>query len=92
MAEGSEIFVLDTSEADEQLVRTELELMYIILSKLMPILRIKDTRTGKPLTITELREEAIKTRSSDRFQAELNRLRAESEEGGNEDLERGDHR
>lgn len=83
MAEEGEIYVLDTSEADEQLVRTELELMYIILSKLMPILRIKDTRTGKPLTITELREEAIKTRSSDDVQRVLKEFQTQA--GANDD-------
>lgn len=92
MAEGAEIFVLDTTDADEQLVRMELELMYIILSKIMPHLRIKDTRTGRPLTITELREEAIKTRGSDGFQATLNKLRTEAEENGNGDREKADAR
>ena len=87
MADEGEILVLDTSDADESSVRAELELMYIILSKLMPILRIKDTRTGKPLTITELREDAIKIRSSDDFQAVVNEIRAETEENGDGDHE-----
>ena len=87
MADEGEILVLDTSDADESSVRAELELMYIILSKLMPILRIKDTRTGKPLTITELREDAIKIRSSDDFQAVVNEIRAETEENGDGDRE-----
>ena len=87
MADEGEILVLDTSDADESSVRAELELMYIILSKLMPILRIKNTRTGKPLTIKELREDAIKTRSSDDFQAVVNEIRAETEENGDGDRE-----
>ena len=91
MADEGEILVLDTSDADESSVRAELELMYIILSKLMPILRIKDTRTGKPLTITELREDAIKIRSSDDFQAVVNEIRAETEENGDGDREAAQH-
>ena len=85
MAEGNEIFVLDTTDADERHVRVELELMYIILSKIMPHLRIKDTRTGKPLTITELREEAIKTRSSGDIQAVLNEFQTQAEARDDED-------
>ena len=86
MAEEGEIYVLDTSHADEQLVRTELELMYIILSKLMPHLRIKDLRTGKPLTITDLRKDAIETLNSDDIQRVLKEFQTQA--GANDDENR----
>lgn len=83
MAEEGEIYVLDTTHADERHVRTELELMYIILSKLMPHLRIKDARTGKPLTITDLRKDAIETLNSEDIQRVLKEFQTQA--GANDD-------